>query len=102
MEVEDRLPGALADVHGEAVVLEAGLPRRVGHELEHALRLVRRKFSDLAEARDVPLGQDEQMRVGLRVDVADRDEAGAGVDVVALGVELAEEAVLRQRESPPR
>ena len=34
------------------------------------------------------------MGVGLRVDVADRDEAVGGVDVVALAVELAEEAVV--------
>ena len=31
----------------------------------------------VAERVDVPLGQDEQVRVGLRVDVADRDEAVA-------------------------
>ena len=47
------------------------------------------------------LGNDEQMRVGARVDVRDRDEAVALPDVVALRIELAEEAVRRHRRSPP-
>jgi hypothetical protein len=50
----------------------------------------------------VPLGEDEQVHVRLRVDVADRDEAVSGMDVVALGIQGAEQTVLRQRESPPR
>jgi hypothetical protein len=50
----------------------------------------------------VALGENEQVRLGLRVDVADRDEAVAGMDVVAGADELAEEAVVRQRGSPPR
>ena len=43
------------------------------------------------------------MRLGHRVDVADRDEAVVRVDVVALGDETAEEAVVRRRRqgSPP-
>jgi hypothetical protein len=41
------------------------------------------------------------VRVGPRVDVADRNEAVGLRDVVALLYELAEEAVLRQRGSPP-
>ena len=40
------------------------------------------------------LGQDEQVHGRLRVDVADRDEAVGRGDVVALAVELAEEAVV--------
>jgi hypothetical protein len=48
------------------------------------------------------LGEDEEVRLRLGVDVADGDEAVALRDVVALPRELAEEAVVRQRGSPPR
>jgi hypothetical protein len=50
----------------------------------------------------MPLGQDEQVRVGLGRDVADGDEAVGGADVVAVADERAEETVFRQRGSPPR
>ena len=81
-----------------------GRPRaRLRDEVQHPLRLVGRKLADLAERRHVPLGQDEQVRVGPGVDVADRDEAVALGNVVTFLHELAEEAVLRQRGSlPPR
>ena len=102
MEMEDRLAGAWADVHGEPVVLEAGPLGGLGDEFEHALRLVGGEVSDLLEAGDMALGEDEQVHVRLRVDVADRDEAVSGMDVVALGIQGAEQTVLRQRESPPR
>jgi hypothetical protein len=45
----------------------------------------------------VPLRDDEQVRLRLGVDVADRDDAVGGGDVIAVGVELAEETVVRQR-----
>ena len=102
MEMEDRLPGAWADVHGEPVVVEAGPRGGLGDELEHAFCLISGEVPDLLEAGDVPLGEDEQVHIRLRVDVADRDEAVSGVDVVALGIKGAEQTVLRQRESPPR
>ena len=70
VQVEDRLPAARADVDDDAVVVEPGLLRGVRDELEHALRLVRRELADVAERLDVALGDDEQVRVGLRVDVA--------------------------------
>jgi hypothetical protein len=101
VEVEDRLPTTLADVDDDAVVLQTNLARRVGNELQHPLGLVRRKLRDLAKARDVALGNDEQMRLGTWVDVADRDEPVGLRDVLALTEQLAEEALLRQRESPP-
>ena len=41
----------------------------------------------------MPLGNDEQVRLGLRVDVADRDEALRRRDVVAFADEVAEETV---------
>jgi hypothetical protein len=54
------------------------------------------------EARDVPLREDEQMRLRLRIDVPDGDEPVRLREVVTLAVESAEEAVrLRQRVSPP-
>jgi len=49
----------------------------------------------------MPFGDDEQMRLRFRIDVPDRDEPLGGVDVLALAEELAEEAIVRQRGSPP-
>jgi hypothetical protein len=50
----------------------------------------------------VALRKDEEVRLGLWVDVADRDEPVALADVVTLTGEPAEEAVVvRQRGSPP-
>jgi hypothetical protein len=101
--MEDRLPRTLADVDDDTVIAQALARCNLGDEVEHPLRLVRRELRDLAEARDVSLGDDEQMRLGLRIDVADRDEPVRRGDMLAVGVERAEEAALvRQRESPPR
>jgi hypothetical protein len=101
VEVEDRLTAALADVDDDAIVVETRVLGGLRDELEHALRLLRRKLADLAEGRNVPFRDDEQMDVGARVDVANRNEAVGGCDVLAFGEELAEEAVLRQRGSLP-
>src|SRR5688500_16926331 len=103
MQVEDRLTAAGTDVDEHAIVLEAGAARRLGDEREHPPRLLRRELRDLAEGVDVPLGQYEQMRVGLRVDIADRHEAVGPGDVIAFPHELAEEAVVtrHRRRSPP-
>ena len=101
MQVEDRLATAFAHVREDAVILEAGVPGGLCDEVQHPLRLVRRELPDLAEGRHVPLGQDEQVRVGPRIDVTDGDEAVRLRDMVAFLYELAEEAVLRQRGSPP-
>jgi hypothetical protein len=102
VKVEDRLSAALPDVDDDAVVLEPLSLCRVGDELEHALRLVGGDLPDLAEARDVPLWDHQQVDVRARVDVVDRDEAVRLRDVVAVAVELAEEAVVRQLGSPLR
>ena len=102
MEVEDRLTGARTDVDDHAVILEPGLARGLGHEVEHPFCLVRREVPDLPEALDVPLGKHQQVRLRLGVDVADRNEAVTGPDVVSLSNQPAEEAVVRQRGSPPR
>jgi hypothetical protein len=102
VEVEHRLPRALAHVDDHAVVVEPRLACGVGDELEHSLRVLGRELVDLAKARDVPFGQDEQVRLRLRCDVADRDEPVGGVDVIAIADERAEQAVLRQRGSPRR
>jgi hypothetical protein len=99
--VEDRLPAAGPDVHKHAVVGQAGVAGGFGNELEHALRFVGCELRDVPERLDVPLRDDEQVRLGLRIDVADRDEAVTLADVIALAVELAEQAVVRQRGSPP-
>jgi hypothetical protein len=45
----------------------------------------------------VSFRDDEQVRLGLRVDVANRDEAVGLGDVLAFAEELAEEAIVRQR-----
>ena len=91
MQVEDCLAGGLADVDDHAVVVEALAPRDVGDELEHRLRLVLLEGGDIAEGLDVTLRDHEQVRVGPRVDVPDRNEARHGMDVVALANEGAKE-----------
>jgi hypothetical protein len=101
VEVENRLASPLADVDEDAVVLEPLLSRRRGDELEHPLGLVRREVADVVEARDMTLGEDEQMDVRLWVDISDRYEAVGLCDVLSLLVEAAEEAVFRQRRSLP-
>jgi hypothetical protein len=101
VEVEDGLAGAGPDVDDDPVVVEAGLARRLGDEDEHAPRLLGRELADVAKRLDVALGDDEEMRVGLRGDVSDRDVSVRRADVVALPVEPAEEAILRQRRSLP-
>ena len=64
VQMEDGLAGARADVHDDAVVVEAGALRGLGDEVQHPLRLVGRELADLAEGRHVALGQHEQVRVG--------------------------------------
>src|SRR4029453_3339201 len=100
VEGEDGLAPPFADVDADAVVVEPRLLRRLCDELQHPLRLVGGKLADLSERRHVPLGNDEQMNIRARVDVPDRDEAIRLRDMLALGEEVAEEAVLRQRGSP--
>jgi hypothetical protein len=102
MEMEDRLAGSRTGVDDDTVVGQARFCSNLGDEVEHALVLVRAELGDVVEAVDVPLGDDEQVRRRLRVDVADGDEALGGRDVIAFAVERAEEAVVRQRGSPPR
>ena len=101
MQVEDRLSGARPHVDDDLIVLEPHGASRVGNELEHSLCLFGRKLADVSESLDVPLGDNEQVRVRLRVDVAQRDEAFGVVNVLALSVQLAEKAIVRQRRSPP-
>src|SRR4051812_43052582 len=100
--MEDRLPRTLARVDDDTVIGQALARCDVGDEVEHLLGLVRRELADLVEARDVPLGNDEEVRGRLRVDVADRDEAVGSRHMLSLGIELAEEAVwVRRQGSPP-
>jgi len=101
VEVEDRLAAPLADVDDDPVVVEALAPRGLRDEVEHPFDLVRGKLADLAKRGHVTLGQHEQVRVRPRIDVAYRDEAVGRGDVVPVGDEAAEQAVLRQRGSPP-
>jgi hypothetical protein len=100
--MEDGLSRSRANVDDDLVVLEPGDARGLGDELEHALRFVRRELVHVTERVDVALRDHEEVRVGLRVDVADRGVAVCAVDVVALARKLAEEAVVTQRGSPPR
>src|SRR5437588_9015203 len=99
--MEDRLPCSRADVDDDTVIGQPLARSDFCDEFEHPFRLVGRKLRDLAEALDMPLRHNEQVRLGLRIDVADRDEALRLRDVLAFPVELAEEAVVRQRGSPP-
>ncbi len=101
MQVEDGLPGPGADVDDDLVVLQARDARRLGDEVEHRARIFGGEATHVAERVDVLLGDHEQVRVGLRIDVAQSDEAVDLVYVVALAIEPAEETVVRQRGSPP-
>jgi hypothetical protein len=102
VQVEDGLPCSRADLDDDLVVLEPRDSHGLRNELEHALRLVRRELVHVTERVDVALRDHEDVRVGLRVDVADRCIAVGAVDVVAVARKRAEEAVFRQRGSPPR
>ena len=56
----------------------------------------------VAEGVDVALGQHEQVHVGPRIDVANRDEPFGRVHVLAFPHEATEQAVRHRRhESPP-
>ena len=99
--MEDGLAAAGTDVDEHAIVLESGAARNLRDEVEHPLRLVRGELGDVTEGVDVPFRDDQQVRLRLRVDVADRDEAIRLRDVFALLEELAEQAIVRQRGSPP-
>ena len=96
MEVEDGLPRARPDVHEDAVVLEARAARGAATAGIRAA-LVVEEVADVAERVHVPLREDEQVRLRERRCIADRDEALLARDVVALGDEPTEEAVLRRR-----
>ena len=103
MKVEDGLARPGPDVDHDPVVLDTGDLRSLGDKLEHPFRLVGRKSADVTKGVHVALGEHEEVGVGLRVDVSDRDEAVTCVDMVALADEVAEETVgVRQRRSPPR
>ena len=99
--MEDRLAAAGTDVDEHAIVLETGAASDLSDEIQHPLSLVRGKLGDVAERVDVPLREDEQVRLRLRIEVAYRDEAVRPGDVVALAYGLAEQAIVRQRGSPP-
>ena len=102
MQVEHGLSCVTADVDDDPVVRQAGPLGGGRNELQHALGLVCGEGADVAEAVDVALGEHEEVDGRLRVDVADRDEAVGRVHMVAVANERAEEAVVRQRGSPPR
>jgi hypothetical protein len=102
MQVEHRLTRARAHIDDDTVIGQARSCSDFGDEVEHPLVLGGRELGDVVEAVDVPLRDDEEVRRRLRVDVADGDEPVGLGDVVALPVEPAEEAVVRQRGSPPR
>ena len=63
VQVENHLAGAFADIDEHAVVVEARLARGIRDELQHSLRLGGVELPHLAEARHVPLRQDEQVHV---------------------------------------
>jgi hypothetical protein len=102
MQVKDRLAGSGTGVDDDTVIAQPLACSHVGDEVEHALVLVGGELGDVVEAVDVPLGDDEQVRLRLRVDVADGDEAVDRRDVLAFAKERAEKTVVRQRRSPPR
>ena len=86
VEMKDRLPCAPTDVDDDAVVVEPLVPGRLGNEREHLLGLVGRELIDVTERLDMTLGDHEQMRLGLWIDVVERDDTRACADMVALPV----------------
>jgi hypothetical protein len=70
--MEDRLPGSRPHVDDDTVIAPAAPRSDFGDELEHPLRFVRRELRDLVEARNMPFGQNQQMRLrcGLRSSIA--------------------------------
>jgi len=105
VQVKHRLPNTGATEDHQAVLVEPGLRRRLGDEIEHPLVLVGRQLADVAERLDVLLGDDQQVDVGTRVDVLDREQPVPAVDDGCrqlAGVDLAEDAVrVTQQGSPP-
>ena len=83
----------------EVEVKEAMLARESARR--DALRLILSSLKSAEKDLRRPLSEDEEMRLRLRVDVADGHEPFVGVHVVSVRDELAEQTVLRQRESPP-
>jgi hypothetical protein len=56
VQMENRLARAGAHIDLDTVVGQPLARSDVGNELEHPLRLLRRKLADLVERDDVPLG----------------------------------------------
>jgi hypothetical protein len=83
VEMEDALPAAFAHVDEHLVVVEASSDRGVGHESEHACRLLVGERVDVTERVDVACRQDEQVRLGDRVDVADCNETVGRMHVLS-------------------
>ena len=95
-------PAPSPDVDDDTVIGQRFGRSSFGDEVEHSLGLLGRELADLAKAGDMPLRDDEQVRLRLRVDVADRDEALRRRHVVARPDELAEQAAgLRRQRFPP-
>src|SRR3989304_1229471 len=88
-----RLPARAAGPPPGAGPPEAGARSPARSEAEHPRRLVVRECGDLLEGVDVPLREHEQMGLGDRIDVANRDEAVGVVNGIPLHGKPAEEAV---------
>src|SRR6476620_9921171 len=101
VQVEDRLPGPCAGIHDDTVVRQPAVCSDFGDEVEHPLALVGRELAYVLERLDVTLGQHEQVRIGLRIDVTDSDEPLRRRDVVTLAIELAEKAVVVHAANTP-
>ena len=103
MQVEDRLSGPCAGVHNHPVVLKPGLTGGVGDEGQHATGFVGGERAHIAEGIDMSLREDEEVHIGLRVDVANRHEPVALRNVLAFARKHAKEAPIKLnwQESPP-
>src|ERR1051326_477488 len=101
VEVEDRLARSRACIHHDTVVLQALARSNVGDEVQHPLVLIGREPGDFVEARDVPLRDHEQVRLRLRIDVPDGDEAIGRGHVLPVADQAAEQAVYRHAATTP-
>jgi hypothetical protein len=102
--MKHRLPSGGANVDDHPVVLEPSRRSRAGNKPEHPFGFVPVERVDLAKRCDVMLGNDEQVNRGFRGDVSNGKEPVGALDNVSRKLaahDLAEDALLRQRRSPP-
>lgn len=96
VEMEHRLPASWTGIDDYTVVLEAEPARRGRDEVKHLLGLMRSERLNVPQRFDVAFRNDENMHVGFRGDIFEREHAGTASDDGGwnlAGDDLAEDAV---------